>query len=199
MYQIKYIYVDWFQRWILWTGGHIWLPYTHSSVTMEHIYQEVSLFQLVVFFVLFFFQLSHLSYMVITDTSFVFPSAIHPTLAFNRWISSRMKQTHLTLRHYRDYLEVNKTRLYKKQYSNYNEYTFQLSKHVQLATLSLKHFGKWDVGSDTAADVFKKIINTFADTRFYPSFNRKKNLVLLNDKGFWRFQGGWVQEKKRKW
>jgi hypothetical protein len=147
---------------------------------MEHIYQKMSLFQPVAFFVLFFPTSSFFICGYHRDTSFVLPWAINPTLAFNRWISSRMKWTHLTLRHYRDCLEVNKTRLYKKQYSNYNENTFQLSKHVQLATLSLKHFRKWDVvdvGSERPADVsLKEIINTLADTRFYPSFNRKKIL-----------------------
>jgi hypothetical protein len=178
MYQIKCLYVDWFRRLILRMGGNIGLPYTHSSVTMEHI-RKCLWFNFSFSLSPFFFPL-HLSYMVIRDTSFVFPSAIHSTLAFNRWISSLMKWTHLTLRHYRDRLEVNKTRLYKKNSTpTIMSIHFNSQKHVQLVTLSLKHFGKWDVvdvGSERTADVFKKIINTLEDSRFCPSFNRKKVL-----------------------
>jgi hypothetical protein len=104
---------------------------------------------------------------------FVFLPTFHPSLAIVRCISSRMKWTHLTLCRYQDGPQINETRLHRKQCANCNDYTFQLSKHVQLATLSPKHFGKWDVvdvGSERAADVYKENHQCLRRHKVLPQF-----------------------------
>jgi hypothetical protein len=107
---------------------------THSFLTVDtHLSGDFFCFNLS--FSLSLFDLFQLSHIFMTNTSlfsfqpFIFPSDESVPL----WNGLIWRC------HYQDGLQADKIRLYIKQRANYNECTFQLSKHVQLAILSLKN------------------------------------------------------------